>query len=414
MLGTTYFHIKELVATIHECGYFDKSFDAVEPENENTATTEPVEELQEISQEVVEPDGMSGQPVYVPPPNLPVPPAPTVVPAPAYPLRNLPPITLQEVEHAYFSQQYPQQRPISEVIGSQNFFFLQESEIDSPVSTPQPPQILNQSLPAAPIPSQTFTNQHYVQMPAGSRVPPEANALPIPQPHFAPPPDHPAFSGVPLPTHAATIPLVERHIVQPPPPGAAVQGSPPLAQMALPEQLYVDEPSKTETPINDKVDDDEWQENQSPEHDDNTDRSRTQGQGDGQNRFRRFGRGGGRGPSNGYRGRGGYQNRQNSDGYQNRHNDYQNRQNKDNYQNRSYNNDGYQSRHKDGYQNRNKDGYYGNGDTGNGHHDNNGTRDRNDQNYQGGFKSRGRGPRGTGRGAPRAPRPQHYRNDNVE
>ncbi|XP_055628442.1 caprin homolog isoform X2 [Toxorhynchites rutilus septentrionalis] len=48
--------------------------------------------------------------------------------------------TVQAVEHAYFKQHYIQQqmRPIHEVIGNSNFFFLQESEIDKPdiVSTP--------------------------------------------------------------------------------------------------------------------------------------------------------------------------------------------------------------------------------------------------------------------------------------
>lgn len=123
-LGTTYTHIKEIVTIVHECGYFDRSTENIAPvdtEEEHVPVVE--EEPPEPTEEAVEPE-LSG--AYPPAGEFPVPPAPAVVPAPAYPLRPLPPITLQEVEHAYFAQQYPQQRPITEVIGSQNFFFLQE------------------------------------------------------------------------------------------------------------------------------------------------------------------------------------------------------------------------------------------------------------------------------------------------
>ncbi|GBP39113.1 Caprin homolog [Eumeta japonica] len=433
VLGTTYTHVKDIIMSIHDCGYFDKAVqnDEVTVEvnqvvSPGVETVEPVEEM--IAPELVFAAGA-----------LPVPPAAAVVPAPAYPLRPLPPITLQEVEHAYFAQQYPQQaRPIAEVIGSQNFVFIQDSEIDSPVGTPQPPPILNQPSPPAPIPTQTFTNQHYVPMP-GTRVAPEPASLPIPQPHFAPPPEHPAYAGAPLahtapvpqpPPPAHHVPLPPHphptHIVQPahlspqdqniisvPPPAPqlyvdpdeSVQTSTPAATTTVPTLASAPTTAVATTPADD---DDDWHEEQSPERDDTTER-RTQGQGDGYNRYRRYGRGG-RGAPNGYRGRGGYQ-RSSNDGYHNRQNDYQTRQNKEGYQNRQ-NNDGFSSRHKDNYhQNRGSDNYYGNGDSGNGgHHDDNGAsrgRERYDnQNYQGGYKSRGRGgPRGTSRGAPRASRP---------
>lgn len=45
------------------------------------------------------------------------------------------PTTVRAVESAYFKQhQYIQQiaRPLAEVLGTGNFFFLQESELDSP------------------------------------------------------------------------------------------------------------------------------------------------------------------------------------------------------------------------------------------------------------------------------------------
>lgn len=48
---------------------------------------------------------------------------------------HVPPTTVRAVESAYFKQhQYMQQmaRPLAEVLGTGNFFFLQESELDSP------------------------------------------------------------------------------------------------------------------------------------------------------------------------------------------------------------------------------------------------------------------------------------------
>lgn len=394
VLGTTYSHIKEIITTVHGCGYFDKTLnDAVVPELE-----EEVVVVQEEVLEVVEP-AAEAHVSYAMPAPLPAAPAPAVVPAPAYPLRPLPPITLQEVEHAYFAQQYPQQRPISEVIGSQNFFFLQESEIDSPAGTPQPP-MLAQPSPPGPIPTQTFTNQHFVRVP-------EPGALPLP-PHFQHP-EH-AFAGVPL---AAPLPAPLAAPL-PPPHGTphSLPHTPPQATPQTPQLPPEHEPQpeehKTPPPVDHK-NDEEWKE--SPEREEGGER-KTQGQGDGQNRFRRYGRGGGggRGAPNGYRGRGGF--RQN-DGYGGRHGEYQ--RNKDGYQSRQYS-DSY-PRHGKDYHGRGGDNYYGNGDAGDQHE--NGTRDRysDNQNYQGGFKSRGRGgPRGGTRPAPRAPRPNYNRNkqDNVE
>lgn len=429
ILGTTYTHIKQIVSAVHECGYFDRSAEVVvASEIEESHVVVPEMEPVEVVENEVEAEVAGAYQPGV----LPVPPAPAVVPAPAYPLRPLPPITLQEVEHAYFSQQYPQQRPIAEVIGSQNFFFLQESELDSPVGTPQPPVIPNQPSPPGPIPTQTFTNQHFVQLPGGRVAEPGTLPMP-PQPHFPPHPEMAGFPpGVPLPgvpaAHAHVGPL-QAHVptmqaplvgaqpsqpVQPAPPAQPAQPSQP-AQSALPT---MDERPGV-SPAHDK-NDDEIKEGGSPERDDGGER-KIHGQGDGQARYRRFGdrRGGGgggaRGAPNGHRGRGAFQNRQGEGGYRGRHpGDYQGRSGKDGYQNRQY--DGYQNRHKDNYQSRggdDRDGYYGNGDTGDSHQQNeNGGRDRynDNQSYQGGFKGRGRGgPRGGTRGATRPPRPQYTR-----
>lgn len=326
VLGTTYSRIKEIVVTVHECGYFDRSPDAVFAAEENCVASQPVQ----LEPEQEEPAGApvpapipSSAPAPTPVPPvyaaaaLPVPPAPAVVPAPAYPLRPLPPITLQEVEHAYFAQQYPQQRPIAEVIGSQNFFFLQESEIDSPAGTPQPPPLATQPSPPGPIPTQTFTNQHFIH---GAPMPP--------QPHFPPHPEHAAFAaGVPLPPPHGPAPPhgPPQPSAHPVPPPATVPPAP--APVPVPVQPSPPEDRPSVSPAEDKIDDD-WKETRSPEREEGSDR-KTQGQGDGQGRFRRFGRGagGGRGAPNGHRPpRAGFQGRQGGDGYRARHGgDYQNR-----------------------------------------------------------------------------------------
>ncbi|XP_049864900.1 caprin-1-like [Pectinophora gossypiella] len=410
IFGTTYTHIKEIVTAVHECGYFDKGADTGMPAAEEPAPLAPEEPAEGVEHE---PEDAALYPAAaVPPPQ----PAPAPLPAPPYPLCSLPPITLQEVEHAYFAQQYPQQRPISEVIGSQNFFFLQESEIDSPVGTPQPPPIMNQPSPPAPIPTQTFTNQHFVQLPGGRVAEPGTIPMP-PQPHFPPHPEHAAFPGVPLqPPLPAQPPLAGQPplAVQPP-----LVAQPPLAAAPAlePSPPPPADERKVHTPEEKR--DDEWKESRSPEREETGER-KTQGQGDGQGRFRRYGRGG-RGTSNGFRGRGAFQSRQGGDFHGRHGGEYQSRSGKDGYQNRQYN-DGYQNRHgKDNYQNKGgNDGYYGNGDA-DGHQQNeNGGRDRyndNNQSYQGGFKSRSRGgPRGGSRGAPRPPRPQQYsrKPENIE
>ncbi|XP_041972689.1 caprin homolog [Aricia agestis] len=396
VLGTTYAHIKEIITAIHDCGYFDKTTEIILVNEENQQAVQ--EEVQE-EHHIPEAEEQEVAQVYPTPVPIPAPPA-SVVPTPAYPLRPLPPITLQEVEHAYFSQQYPQQRPISEVIGSQNFFFLQESEIDSPIGTPQPPPIMNQPSPPGPIPTQTFTNQHFVPL-SGGRVA-EPGSIPLPhQPHFPPHPDHAAYPiPGPLPAHPpAALGPIPQQVPQ------VMQHTPQLVQPILPEPTPVEE-RKVDTPIEDKNDDGS-KESQSPDHEESGERKTNQGEN--QNRFRRYGRGSGRGSSNGYRGRGSYQNRQNNDGYHNRHGgDYPNRSSKDGYQ-KQYNDD-YQPRHGKNYQNR--DSYYGNGDASDNHQNENGGRERynnDNQNYQSGFKSRGRGaPRGGSRGASRGPRPQQY------
>lgn len=103
------------------------------------------------------------------------------------------------------SQQQPPPAPrINDVIGTPNFFFLQESELDSPDVTSQAP-IVSHIPPAvnAPIPSQTFTNQNFANAPVAvpqqviyqhqppqdmSHIPGFAN--PNPPPPIPMPPSH--------------------------------------------------------------------------------------------------------------------------------------------------------------------------------------------------------------------------------
>lgn len=107
----------------------------------------------------------------------------------------------QPQQQAQQSQQQPPPAPrINDVIGTPNFFFLQESELDQPES--QAP-IVSHIPPTvnAPIPSQTFTNQNFANAPVGvpqqviyqppqdmSHIPGFAN--PNPPPPIPMPPSH--------------------------------------------------------------------------------------------------------------------------------------------------------------------------------------------------------------------------------
>lgn len=224
MLGSTYAHIKEIVNVVHQCGYFDRSEETPQPE-----VVEPVEQycVEPVEEQPPVPPAEAPPTVApeAPPSPLPVlPPAPGALPTLVPMLRSLPPlgrpaaVTLQEVEHAYFTQQFAHQRPISEVIGSQNFFFLQESEIDSPIGTPQSPMIPQQSpVNALPIHTQTFTNQNFVGVPPQHFVPevPSTQNVgpdPGPNPHFQGPTEPaPTVTGYPGggPPLAPAVPHVQ-------------------------------------------------------------------------------------------------------------------------------------------------------------------------------------------------------------
>jgi len=110
----------------------------------------------------------------------------------------------QQAQQSQQQQQPPPAPRINDVIGTPNFFFLQESELDSPDITSQAP-IVSHIPPTvnAPIPSQTFTNQNFANAPVGvpqqviyqhqppqdmSHIPGFAN--PNPPPPIPMPPSH--------------------------------------------------------------------------------------------------------------------------------------------------------------------------------------------------------------------------------
>lgn len=204
--GTTYHKIKEILSSITQSGYFDQ---VTEVEAEA-----PVEELTEMVQEVhinnVEPEEQVTE-SYVNDRHMP--PSETLLPMPNFPVQtshsvsnatsasnqmssisqqshpNMTPVA--QVETSFFSnavyapptqtqqtQSQPQQQPptqsspqpprINDVIGTPNFFFLQDSELDAPESTlntsqPQVQAVVSHISVAvnAPIPTQTFTNQSF-------------------------------------------------------------------------------------------------------------------------------------------------------------------------------------------------------------------------------------------------------------
>ncbi|KAG7198210.1 hypothetical protein KM043_005618 [Ampulex compressa] len=199
VVGTTYNKLKEIITTINQCGYFDQVHEveaAVEEVTEAVAemqiTDTPVQE--QVNEEYNSNDRHIPPESMIPIPSFPVQVAPLPVVSGAAPVSGpipvvpqpIPPHPAAPVETSYYTnatgfvpqpqpqqqqqsqtQQQPPQAPrINDVIGTPNFFFLQESELDSPDVTSQTPIVSH--IPAAvnaPIPSQTFTNQNFANAP---------------------------------------------------------------------------------------------------------------------------------------------------------------------------------------------------------------------------------------------------------
>lgn len=206
VVGTTYNKLKEIITSINQCGYFDQVHEpeaAVEEQIteavvETQITEAPVPE--QVNEEYNNTDRHIPPESMIPIPNFPVQVTPLPVVSGATPVSGpipvvaqpIPPHPAGPVETSYYTnatgfvpqpqpqqqqqsqqtQQQPPQAPrINDVIGTPNFFFLQESELDSPDVTSQAP-IVSHIPPAvnAPIPSQTFTNQNFANAPVA--VPP--------------------------------------------------------------------------------------------------------------------------------------------------------------------------------------------------------------------------------------------------
>ncbi|KAJ8922765.1 hypothetical protein NQ315_007800 [Exocentrus adspersus] len=185
VFGGSYSQIKEILGKIHESGYFDQA-----QVYENYVEGEIVVETEVVPVEVAVnhelPPPQDQQPSYSAPVIETIaiePRPPAILPQPA--LETQPPIVdpTLPAEQIYYPQVPPQvqpqpqpvpaglaqaqpPRPITEMLGTGSFFFLQESEIDQPLEQ---------------IPSQTFTNQNF--------SPHMGQPVPLPPTHFAPIPN---------------------------------------------------------------------------------------------------------------------------------------------------------------------------------------------------------------------------------
>lgn len=174
IFGSSYTQIKDVIGKIHLSGYLDQAQEIGELPVELSIS-------QETAPLVMTPISIENlstpqhQPSEIIPPSLesltiennarPMEP-PTAATPPQIP----PP------EQMFFQQPLQPPRPISEVLGGSKFFFLQDSELDTPEQ----------------IPSQTFTNQNYV---AGPPPP-----IPMP-PHFQGYPPQPPVGNNGLEEH---------------------------------------------------------------------------------------------------------------------------------------------------------------------------------------------------------------------
>lgn len=434
VVGTTYNKLKEIIASIHQCGYFDQIHETGGQVEEVEAVAETQVTEATVVQEQVNEEYNSGD-RHIPPPEsmIPIPSFPVQVaalpvvsgtapvsgPIPVVP-QPIPNHPVAPVETSYYTNagafvpppqsqhpqppaqqpQQPQQPPqaprINDVIGTPNFFFLQESELDSPDVTTQAPIVSH--IPAAvnaPIPSQTFTNQSFASPPvvpqqviyqhqppqdmphipgfANPNLPPP---IPMPPSHQQPniqySPQHPAgfqqqqqpppppppqaTSQIPQQTQPQNFEQTSSHQQE-----AQIQSVDEKAEQVQDESAVVTAEADMEQP-NEPVDwsqlsentPDDWVQSDPPQQSNEQLQQQPQQQSSQpawgeQQRGGYRGRGGRRGNSNGYNGRGrggGYQQNGRGSGqgaYYRNDSNYQN-----GYQQRTYSNDGYNAGFKRG------------------------------------------------------------------
>lgn len=351
VIGSTYAHIKEVVDTVHGCGYLEAvkqpsvPIPATTPEPEEHLLEEPVEEVVFVPTESQGRESAAAVPPVPAVPLIPHP-VPQNVPAPNFPSVLTTPVTLQQVEHAYFAQQYGHPKPngappVAEVFGPQNFIFLQESEIETPETARQ-----TSPCPVSPasIPSQTFTNQNF-SLPSQHFNPEIANGPHVSHEEIPPAAHYPDVNESSIRQHVSGFPSVAvppvalpLHGNLPPPQHVSIPAvHPPLSSYRHPVPVHVtyepadseivsqmaNEPAKA-CDVNNDADYSEWAEtnndsegrvavnepleinqwNPADGEGGDTNRSRS----DDKYRQRRRGGGGGNPNPGGYRQRGNYQN----------------------------------------------------------------------------------------------------------
>ncbi|OAD57644.1 Caprin like protein [Eufriesea mexicana] len=363
VVGTTYNKLKEIITSINQCGYFDQVH---ETEAVVEEITEPVAEIQitetAVQDQVNEEYNTNDR--HIPPESI--------IPIPNFPVQVAPlPVV---------SGTTPVSAPrINDVIGTPNFFFLQESELDSPDITSQAPIVSHITAAVnAPIPSQTFTNQNFANAPVVaqqvmyqhqppqdmSHIPGFAN--PNPPPPIPMPPSHQQPNIQYSPQHPANFQQQPQQQQQ-----QQQQQQAPSQQISQQAQTqnfdYQQENTQDETAApeseleqpNESVDwcqmteTNDWnqtdQSQQSAQDSQQTQQQTSQQTWGDQQRSGYRGRGGRRGNSNGYNGRGrggGYQ--QNGRGGQGTY--YRNDSNYQNgYQQRSWGNSEGNSGYNSGY-----------------------------------------------------------------
>ncbi|XP_012284620.1 caprin homolog [Orussus abietinus] len=313
IVGTTYNKIKEIIVSINQCGYFDQVHEVEVQIEEMVEAVAETQLLEAPAQEPINEEYNSGE-RHIPPPEamIPIPSFPVQVtlpvvsgaapvsgPIPVVP-QPIPPHPTAPVETSYYTsapnfvpqpqaqqqpqppqpqpqpqqQQQQQQQPppppqqtqqqqqppqpprINDVIGTPNFFFLQESELDSPDIATQPP-IVSHIPPTvnAPIPTQTFTNQNF----ANPGVVPQQVMYQHQQPPPPPPQDMAHIPGFANPNPPPPIPMPPSHQqpgmpYSPQHPAGFQQRPPPPAQAAAQMQQQqvqgqgFDQTSRTQEP----------------------------------------------------------------------------------------------------------------------------------------------------------------------
>lgn len=160
------YYLRTYLYRVHTNDRFILQYSEPEVPAESVPIEPPLHQVESLNSGTVAPEiPLEGMQVYMNPVEpLPQEEVPIVPPQPPV------------IEQQYFQQP----RPISEVLGTAPFFFLQDSELDSPEQTPQNPVI-----GSASIPSQTFTNQNFVNMPESVSRQNQMPGFPTPNP---PPP----------------------------------------------------------------------------------------------------------------------------------------------------------------------------------------------------------------------------------